>query len=89
MEEFDGGLEAQNRHDSYLDDYTSGANRRGNFDATGHIYIEVTREKTEGYDIINVEYKNGCERDDNEHDCRLSEARNKLENIISFLNRYR
>ena len=89
MEEFDGGLEAQHHLDNYLDDYASGANRREDCDATGHMYIEVTREKTEGYDIINVEYKNGREREDNEHDCRLSEARNKLENIISFLNRYR
>ena len=80
--------EPQNCVDGYFDVCLRDHRRRESFDAAGHICIEVTRERNEGYDIINVEYKNARETGGNQHDCRLTEARNKLESIISFLNRY-
>ena len=86
--EFPNNDEPQSAIDNYVDDYGEGYRRRASVDATGHICIEVTREKNEGFDIINVEYKNGCEACGNEHDCRFAEALSKLENIVSFLNKY-
>ena len=55
-----------------------------------HICIEVTREKTDGYDIINVEYKQKgvpSTGSSQVHGCHFREAIGKLDDIISFLNR--
>lgn len=83
-----GEITADYVADNYVDDYTEGTRRRSSCDATGHICIEVTREKNEGYDIINVEYKKGFENDADAHDCAFREACNKLQSIVAFLNRY-
>lgn len=72
----------------YLEDYIEGCRESNQFDVPGHICIEVTREKNEGYDIINLEYKKGFETGAAAHDCHFADASRKLENIVSFLNRY-
>ena len=53
----------------------------------GKICINVTREASEGYDIINVEYKQSGDSESFQHDCRFLECVEKLRNIITFLNR--
>ena len=72
-----------------VDESCEGSRGRTVGEPAGHICIEVTREKNEGYDIINVEYRQriGDDSGYKEHECQFSEALSKLDNIISFLNR--
>ena len=65
---------------------------RGEQDAAPlrHICIEVTRERNEGYDLINVEYTQSIsDRTANvDHECQFTEALGKLDEIGLFLNRH-
>ncbi len=55
-----------------------------------HICIEVTREKNEDYDVINVEYREQGEDQMayDQHECHFTQTLDKLDDIVSFLKRH-